>query len=237
MRDTVMFRFLASDYPILLTVLVMLWFGWRRNTSTFRWMWFDKTPWARIASRTAIGTVGVFLLWVTVVDNWRQLLGFLVNQKERWRSDPYLLPPPPDAVRMVTWILLGLMILGTAYLYARYARGYLIPVVVTPAGVVMFFALNSFRMRFELVGPLSDRGVDWSVVSEVLMTLIWFAMFYAVMAILIFSAFAILWGPASIVVSLIYRLTIGREPREEPEMYRILRERSANREDKQHTGA
>ena len=35
--------------------------------------------------------VGVFLLWVTVVDNWRQLLGFLVNQKERWRSDPYLL--------------------------------------------------------------------------------------------------------------------------------------------------
>ncbi len=231
-----LFRILASDYPILITVLVMLWFGWRRNTSILRWMWFDRPPAARVVSRIAIVSIGAFLLWATVFDNWRQLLGLLVNKKERWRSDPYLLDPPPDAVRYITLALFGLMVIGTAYLYARYARGYLMPIVVAPTAVVVFYALNSFRMRFELVGPLSDRGVDWSAPGEALMTLIWFAMFYVVMATLIFSAFALFWGPAAIVVSIIYRSTIGRERQEEPEMYRILRERSAQRDEKQRTG-
>lgn len=230
-----MFRLLSSDYPILLTVLVMLWFGWRRNTSILRWMWFDKTPWARIASRIAIGAVGAFLLWATVLDNWRQLLGLLVNEKERWRSDPYLLEPPSDIVRSITLVLFVVMVIGAAYVYARYARGYLMPVVLTPVAVVTFYALNNFRMRFELIGPLSERGVDWSAPDEALMTLIWFGMFYLVMAILIFSVFAIFWGPASIVISLIYRSTFGRERFEEPEMYRILRERSAKRDEQQRT--
>ena len=230
------FRLLASDYPILITVLVMLWFGWRRNTWVLRWMWSDTTPWARVVSRVALVSAGAFLLWATVVDNWRQLLGLLVNEKERWRSDPYLLDPPADILRAVTLILFGATVLGAAFLYARYARGYLIPVVVAPTALVTFYALNSFRMRFELVGPLSDRGVDWSAPGEALMTLIWFGMFYVVMAVLIFSAFALLWGPAAILVSLIYRSTIGRERREEPEMYRILRERSAQRDEKQRTG-
>lgn len=232
-----LFRILASDYPILLTVLVMLWFGWRSNIWVLRWMWFDTTPWARVASRVALVSVGSFLVWATVFDNWRQLLGLMVNQKERWRSDPYLLSPPADVVRLVTLVLFGATVLGAAYLYARYARGYLIPIVVAPTAIVVFYALNSFRMRFELIGPLSDRGVNWSAPDEALMTLIWFGMFYVVMAILIFCAFSLLWGPAAIVVSLFYRSTIGRERREEPEMYRILRERSAERDEKQRTGA
>jgi len=226
-----MFRILASDYPILITLLVMLYFGWRRNLSMLRWMWNDRTPLGRTISRVALGSLAAFLLWATVVDNWRQLLGFLVNSKDRWRSDPYLLDPPPDALRFVTWVLFGLTILGTAYLYARYARGYLMPIVVFPAGIAMFYALNSFRMRFELVGPLSERGVDWSDIGGAIMTLIWFGMFYFVMAVLILCAFAIFWGPASIIMSIIYRSTIGRDRQEEPEMFRVIREQSAKREE------
>ncbi len=232
-----MFRVLASDYPILLTVLVMLWFGWRSNMSVLRGMWFDRTPLGRVVSRAAIVAVVAFLVWATVIDNWRQLLGLLVNEKERWRSDPYLLDAPSDVLRAVTLVLFGATVLGAAYLYARYARGYLIPIVVAPVGIVTFYALNNFRMRFELVGPLSDRGVDWSAPGEALMTLIWFAMFYVVIAILIFSVFAMFWGPASILISLIYRSTIGRHRHQEPEMYRILRERSAERDETQRTGA
>jgi hypothetical protein len=223
----VIFDLLASDYAILATLLLFLWLAVRRESSILRWMWNDQQRPARIASRIAFGGISAFLLWTTVFDNWRQMLGFLVSSKDRWRSDPYLYEAPPDAVRFVTFTLLAVAVLGGAYLYARYARGYLMPILLAPAGFVLFYVLNSFRMRFELQGPLSERGVDFSDPGEAIMTFIWFGMFYVVMAVLIFCAFALLWGPVSIVVSLIYRNTIGRQHIEEPEMYRILRQRSA----------
>jgi hypothetical protein len=227
----VIFDFLASDYPILLTVLLTLWLALRRESSIVRWMWDDPQPLARRVSRAAFGGISAFLIWATVFDNWRQLLGYLVDEKNRWRSDPYLYEAPPDALRYTTFVLLGLAVLGAAYLYARYARGYLMPILLAPTGLIVFFVLNSFRMRFELQGPLSERGVDFSDPGQALMTVIWFSMFYVVMTILIFSAFAILWGPASLVVSLLYRNTVGRQRIEEPEMYRIIRERASRIED------
>lgn len=217
----------ASDYAILFALLLILWLAVRRESSIVRWMWNDQNPTARIASRVAFGSIGAFLLWTTVFDNWRQMLGFLVDGKNRWRSDPYLYEAPPDALRFVTFALLGLAVLGGAYLYARYARGYLMPILLAPVGLAIFWVLNTFRMRFELQGPLSERGVDFTDPGEAFMTVVWFSMFYLVMAILIFSAFALLWGPVSVVVSLIYRNTIGRETIEEPEMYRVLRNRSS----------
>jgi hypothetical protein len=173
--------------------------------------------------------MGFFLLWTTVFDNWRQILGYLVDKKDRWRSDPYLYEAPPDLIRYTTIALFLLSVLGGAYLYARYARGYLMPILLAPAGFIVFYVLNSFRMRFELQGPLSERGVDFTDIGEALMTTIWFSMFYVVMGILIFCAYAVFWGPASIVFSIIYRNTIGRQRIEEPEMYRVIRERSAAR--------
>jgi hypothetical protein len=201
----------------------------RSSPSVFLMMWNDRDPGSRVASRIAIGSIGAFLLWTTVFDNWRQLLGYLVNEKQRWRSDPYLNDPPADAVRAVTFILFGCAVLAGAYLYARYARGYWVPVVVTPLALTTFYALNGFRMRFELVGPLSERGVDWSDILGAAATLFWFGVFYCVLVVLIASAYALFWGPTSIVVALLYRSTIGRQRIEEPEMYRILRERSMAR--------
>lgn len=224
------FDFLASDFAILGMLLLILWLALRRESSILRWMWNDPNRTARVTSRIAFGGIGAFLVWTTVFDNWRQMLGFMVDQKNRWRSDPYLYEAPPDVIRFVTFALLAVTVLAGAYLYARYARGYLMPIVLAPVGLITFYVLNSFRMRFELQGPLSERGVDFSDFGEAIMTSIWFGMFYLVMAILIFSAFAVLWGPTSIAVSLIYRNTIGREQIEEPEMYRILRQRSTRSE-------
>lgn len=220
-----LFDVFASDYPITLSVLLVLWLIVRPQRSIVRWMWNDQSPRERLLSRAAIVVAAIALAWITVFDNWRQLLGFLVDKKDRWRSDPYLFEPPADIVRVITFTLVALTVLGGAYLYARYARGYLMPIVLAPVAFAVFYVLNSFRMRFELEGPLSERGVDWTHAGEALMTIVWFAMFYAVMAILIACAYLIFWGPASIVVSLLYRNTIGRQRIEEPEMYRILRER------------
>jgi hypothetical protein len=223
----VIFDFLVSDYPILLTLLAGLWLLGSHNRSAISWMWNDKRPLARRASRVAIGAVFALAFWVTAFDNWRQLIGLLVGKKDRWRSDPFLYGPPADAVRAVSFVLFGMAVLGGAYLFARYARGYLAPVAIWPVAVIFFFVLNAFRMRFELVGPLSPYSVDFSKVLDATMTFIWFGGFYLVMGLLIFCAYSMFWAPAAIVFGIIYRSTFGREKVEEPEMFRIMRERSA----------
>jgi hypothetical protein len=223
----VIFDFLVSDYPILLTLLAGLWLLGSHNRSAVSWMWNDKRPLARRVSRVSIGAVFALALWVTAFDNWRQLIGLLVGKKDRWRSDPFLYGPPADAVRAVSFVLFGLAVLGGAYLFARYARGYLAPIAIWPVAVIFFFVLNSFRMRFELVGPLSPYSVDFSKVLDATMTFVWFGGFYLVMGLLIFCAYSIFWAPASILFAIIYRSTVGREKIEEPDMFRIMRERSA----------
>jgi hypothetical protein len=230
------FRFLSSDYPIVITFFILVWFSVRNSLSIIRWMLNDKVDWARYLSRGTFAALGAFFLWVTVFDNWRQVIGFMIRGRERWRSDPYLLDPPADIVRTITWVLFALAIVGTAYLFARYARGYFLPIIAGPLGFILFYTLNGLRMRFELIGPLSDRSVDFSKADEAIMVLIWFAIFYVVFSILIFCAFATVWGPVTFIVCLLYRLTHGRERIEEPEMYRILRERSLARQDEhRHT--
>jgi len=225
-----MIQFLTSDYAILLTLLLFGAFIIRPHRWVVRGMWNDEQSWARMISRAVLGTIGLLLVWTTVLDNWRQLIGYLVDERNRWKSDLYLSDPPPDVVRGVTLALVGLSVLGAAYLYARYARGYFFPIIAGPVGLVDFYALNGFRMRFDVVGSLWQGGVDWTDPVDVGATLTWFGVEQCIMFVLIFSAFSIFWGPTAIVFSLIYRRTIGRETIEEPAMYRVLSERRIARE-------
>lgn len=221
-----MVDFLTSDYAILITIVLIGGFLIRPHRWVVRRMWNDETPAARVASRIAIGTIGGFLIWTTLFDHWRLMLGYLVDERNRWKSDLYKSEPPSDIVRFVTIALFFGAVLGASYLYARYARGYLMPIIAAPIGLVLFYTLNGFRMRFDVVGSLWQGGVDWRSPEEVGATLTWFGVDQVILFTLIMSAFAIFWGPSAIIFSLIYRRTIGREVVDEPAMYRILRERS-----------
>jgi hypothetical protein len=225
-----MIDFLTSDYAILLTLTIVIGFILRPHRWILRRMWNDELPWARNASRVSFVAIGAFAVWTTVFDNWRKMLGLLVDEKNRWKSDLYRSDPPPDAVRAVTIALFIAAILGACYLYARYARGYLIPIISGPFGLILFYALNGFRMRFDVVGALWKGGIDWSDPVWIGSTLTWFGVDQAILFVLIVSAFAFIWGPSAIVFSLIFRRTIGREKVDEPAMYRILRERQMARE-------
>ncbi len=225
-----MIDFLTSDYAILLTIVLIGGFLMRPHRWVVRRMWNDDLPWARITSRLAFGTIVLFLLWTTVFDNWRKMLGLLVDEKNRWKSDLYRTEPPSDAVRIVTIALFALSVLGASYLYARYARGYFMPIIVGPIGLVVFYTLNGFRMRFDVVGALWQGGVDWTKIEEIIPTLTWFGVDQSILFVLILSVFALFWGPTAIIFSLIFRRTIGRETVDEPAMYRALRERRVARE-------
>lgn len=225
-----MVDFLTSDYAILITLLAVGAFILRPHQWIMRRMWNDEVLWARTASRLSFGAIGLFLLWTTFLDSWRQLLGLLVDERDRWKSDLYKSAPPSDAVRFITITLFFLSVLGASYLYARYARGYFFPIIAGPCGLAMFYALNGFRMRFDIVGSLWQGGVDWSSPVEIGSTLAWFGVDQTILFVLILSVFATFWGPIAIIFSLIFRRTIGRETVHEPAIYRALRERQMARE-------
>jgi len=225
-----MIKFLTSDYAILLTLLLIGGFIIRPHVWVLRRMWNDDLSWARKASRASLVSLAAFVLWTTVFDNWRKVLGLLVDERNRWKSDLYRSDPPPDAVRAITIGLFVLSILGTSYLYARYARGYFIPIIAGPIGLAVYYTLNGFRMRFDVVGALWKGGFDWTDPVWVGSTITWFGVDQSILFVLIVSAFAFIWGPSAILFSLIYRRTIGREVVSEPAMYRILRERQMARE-------
>jgi hypothetical protein len=226
------FEILVGDWGILAALCIMLAAAMRLYRSTVQLMFFEREPVYRLLSRATFGVTAVFLLWVTLFDNWRQLLGvvstYTHDVKTGRASDPFGNPPPSDVERTISYVLFGLVVLGTAYLFARYARGYWGPLVATPVALAMYYVFNAFRVRMDVD---SVRIADASISSplDVISTLFWIAGLWTSFAVLILCVFLLFWGPASIVVGLIYRSTAGKVVYTESEMYRTIRERSEAR--------
>ncbi len=228
-----MFEVLVSDWGVLAALLIMLGSVMRCFGSTVHMMWFERELVYRRLNRATFAVTAGALLWVTAFDNWRQLLGavstYTHNEKTGQASDPFFSAVPGDFVRTVSYMLFGLMVLGTAYLFARYARGYWGPLVATPLALAMYYVFNAFRVRMDVD---SVRIADSSItgVLDIVSTLFWIAGLWTSFALLILCVFLLFWGPASIVTSVLYRATAGKVVYEETDMFRKIRERSEARQ-------
>lgn len=227
-----MFDILVSDWGILIALCITLAALMRFFGSTTHMMLFDRESTFRWLSRATFAIVGVFMLWATIFDNWRQLLGVITtythDAKTGRVSDPFYSTPASDVERTVSYVLFGLAVLGGALLFARYARGYWGPLLATPLSLVMYYVFNAFRVRLDVD---SVRITDASItgVADIISTLFWVAGLWISFALLITCVYLLFWGPASIIVSLIYRSTVGKVVHQESEMFRIIRERSEAR--------
>jgi hypothetical protein len=179
-----------------------------------------------------MGSMLAFALWVTIFDNWRQLIGvptgILHSQRLRAGSDPFFSTPPSEFVRAISWVLFAAAVLGGAYLFARYARGYFFPIIMFPMALVSFYGLNTFRIRLD---PESVRIADGTIsgVLEHFGTLTWVVILWTMFAALIICLYSLAWAPASIVVGIVYRRTLGREHIDESDFYQKLHERNVRR--------
>jgi hypothetical protein len=223
------FELLVSDWGILAALCIMLASLIRLYGSTVQMMLFDRESAYRLLARATFAVGAVFLTWVTVFDNWRQLLGvvstYTHNERTGRASDPFLGAAANDFQRAVSYLLFGLVILGTAYLFARYARGYWGPLLATPVALMMYYVFNAFRVRMDVD---SVRIADTSITGglDIVSTLFWIAGLWVSFALLILCVFLLFWGPGAIIVSVIYRSTVGKVVHQESEMFRIIRERS-----------
>lgn len=224
-----MFGILVGDWGIFTALVITLIAILRFYRSTMEVILLDRVPAYRLLSRLSVGVALAGILWITAFDNWRQILGALTrythDERRGRQSDPFFATPPDDVVRWVSYCLIVLAVLGTAYLFARYARGYWGPLVVTPIAVALYFVFNAFRLRFDVD---SVRIADQNITGlwEVLSTLFWITGLWASFVLLIACAFLMFWGPVALVFAIIYRSTIGKVRYEEPEMFRKMRERS-----------
>lgn len=226
------FEILVGDWGILAALLVTLLGVMRLYRSAIELMLLDREPVYRTLSRATFIVTAAFLLWVTIFDNWRQLLGvvsrYTHNEKTGDRSDPFFSTPPGDFERSVSYVLFGLVVLGAAYLFARYARGYWGPLVATPVGLAMYYVFNAFRVRMD-VDSVRIADADISSALDIVSTLFWIAGLWVSFSLLILCVFLLFWGPASIVLSMVYRSTAGKVIYTESDMFRTIRERSEAR--------
>lgn len=224
-----MFGVLVGDWGILAALLIVLLSLFRFYRSTMEGMLLDRAPAYRLASRLSVGVAAFTLIWITVFDNWRQVLGVLTrythDERRGNQSDVFLSAQPDQIVRWITYVLVAASVLGAAYLFARYARGYWGPLVVTPVAIVLYYVFNAFRLRFDVD---SVRIADQSITGlwEVASTLVWIMGLWASFVLLIACAFLMFWGPVALVFSIIYRQTFGKVRYEEPDMFRKMRERT-----------
>lgn len=222
------FDFLVGNYGILIALVIACAGFIRMYRSAVRGMLFDHDPVYRLLSRIAGGAFIVFAIWTTVLDNWRQFIGVfsgVINSEDvQNASDPFLTTPPSDLVRGVTMALFVLALVGGAYMFARYARGYVAPIILAPVSLVLFYVFNALRVRFDLD---SVRIAESSItgVTDIISVLIWLIGLYTTFALLLFCLYLMFWGPLAIVAAFIYRRTIGKEYIVEPEIFRKIHER------------
>lgn len=205
---------------------------YRSNRGTIHDMWNDPIPRFRIATRASFIAIIIWPVWVSLLDNWRQVMAIptrrLQSLKLSYGSDPFVSDPTSDVLRAISWLTFFLAIAGGAYLYIRYARGYWGPAVITFVSVVFFFVVNSLRIRFDVDSVrIADANYDsW---YEMGAAIFWTFGLWITFVLLIFSVYFIVWGPVTLIGLGVKRLITGdRKADENDTMFQWFKDRSTS---------
>src|SRR5579884_4114100 len=99
-------RWLASNEALGVALVVALAaVGWA-NRSFLRDVAQDPDRLWQVLARLALALGAVFVVWTSLFDNWRQLVGIPYRSIQQFPSERVEINPPSDAVRHITFILL-----------------------------------------------------------------------------------------------------------------------------------
>lgn len=227
-QDVGVFELLVGDLAVVAGATMAVVAFWRLFPFAVKRILNDESVTRRYINRALVAAGAVMLVWIAVFDNWRQVIGiptgWIQDDKAQRASDPFYSGDIADPIRAVSWILFLTAVVGGAYFFARYARGYAEPLLLGPAALVTFFVLNTFRLRFDVDSVRIAYATIESPI-DIFMTLLWIGALWVTMSLLVTAMYLMAWAPLALLFSIVYRRFFNRQVYIEPEMYKRLRER------------
>lgn len=222
-----MFAFLVGDFSVVMGATMAAIAAWRLFPFAVSRIMRDQPAFRSMINRGIFAIGAAMVLWIAVFDNWRQVIGiptgWLQDDKAQRASDPFYSGDVADPVRAVSWVLFLATVIGAAYLFARFSRGYAEPLLLGPLSLISFFVLNTFRLRYDVDSVRIAYGtIDTPL--DVVLTLLWVGVLWISMGLIVLAMFLMVWAPVALLFSFIYRRLIAPTVYEEPPIFRRIRE-------------
>lgn len=234
-----MIDFIGGNLALGLALVVAIGVGVVRNRrAVAEPLRANQRGW-RVLARVAYGSLAALVLWGTLADSWRKLLGEALDTSERYASQRIVQNPVPESIRGVTMILLAAALVTCAPLVGRYVGGYGLQIALLVSGTTGFLILFTLRQRLDTMLVTVDR-LPPAFSAEMLATLVFILLDYAINVALLVLTFLALLGlvalPATFVLD-------RRHARELPvdgsadNYYAAFRENNAARRHEPPTGS
>jgi hypothetical protein len=194
---------------VLLLIAVLI---GRANRPFLRDVAHDPDAIWRVLARAALAAVTALLVWGSVFDNWRQLVGAPFRMAQRFPSQRVEYDPPSHAVRSVTVVLLGIALLFVACLVARHVAGYLLQFVFAVGALILWVPLFAIRQRLDVNLAFGFDG-SWTSPLDVLGYLLFVVLAWLFEIALMVLLFGIALAIVAIPVTLCLDLLRLRRPR------------------------
>jgi hypothetical protein len=107
----------------------------------------------------------VVIVWISLVDNWLQLVTEPYRLAQRWNYQRVVFDPVDADLRRITLVLVAISAIIAAALFARYIGGYALQIAVLIPATFGWFALFIFRQRFDMIVNTIPDSDDRSVVD------------------------------------------------------------------------
>jgi hypothetical protein len=222
LQDVMLSRQAAGVALILATGLMLA-----ANRGFIRDVAADPAPGWRILARLAAIMGSATLMWVTLLDDWLQIVVEPYRLSLRWEYQRILLGPIDPAIRTVSVILIAMTVVLLACLAARHLGGYLFQVgtlLVSVLAWIPLFVLNQRLNALVAQGAAADAST-----GEVLGLALFWIVRLGLAVITIGISLAAVTMALSLVVSIVLDILHAREPRptnEADEFFNSLRTRS-----------
>ena len=165
----------------------------------------------RIVARFAALIVAASLVWVTVVDDWLQLVVEPYRRSMKWEYQRVQFDPIDPALRTVSVVLLAATVLLLALLVARHVSGYVFQIgalLVSVLAWIPMFIINQRLNALILQGAASDASF-----GELAGLSIFWLVRLALGVVTVAVSIAAVTFVASLVASALLDLMRAREPR------------------------
>jgi hypothetical protein len=204
--------FLARDETLGLILLALLVMLWARNRSFVREISEDASRGWRIVARMATGMAIITILWISFLDNWRQLTAIPFQASRQWQYQRVQIDPPSAEIRAITFILLAATLVLVSALMARHIGGYFLQFALLMGALAGWLPFFVIRQRFTLDLAMGFTG-SWTSPTDVAAYLGFVVLSWGFDLGLILISFVALLGAVALPTTLVLDLLRLRRPK------------------------